>query len=1171
MDIPSSGAIFTLGKSHLAENTQSYFYIKNDPVKRLISGPHQSAVICESGRLFVWGENHYGQLGIGGHGNKNNSNNNNSNNNNGDIVNKPTCVKSLKTLGLKISDAAFGNNWAVIMTLSNEIFFTGRNIFPTDTHVAQHFVDAVVEQQPCAIIRKPFRLEEFDDYLSKNEETDNFIALQAGNEHFVVLTTKGRLIGCGSNSQQQLGDLEEDYDGHPVEIRLDALVQQFACGPQSTLVLTATGNLFLTGRLNEFVFPKFTELQKNLSQSEQIIFMHISKASEIFIVTNVGNIYRSFESLRNKSLVFQRFYDYDSEENGPIWKMVKGFSFYAVLSKANKFFTTFSESGHHLKTFREISKFKNLRLLDIAVGDQHILVQGLPRSSNMSATVGTPMEPHSYMSRSFVLQPKDLNGNTELRGASGKSLTKQKALKEPETEPETEAEPEGQPEPKPETGKGLNAMGAGVAVATAGVATLEAVKHMSKEYEADPEPDPEPENKPPSEQEEKLQTENINNNVEKADIEGIKTMEEAVEDVNGNTEMEELKNSKVEPEIIKESVPIAAATSEAMIEPDATEQVEPSAPPESPETQQQTTADTDTNIARLPTPPVESPSPQKSPTESLGSSKFPSQEKLPSQGSQEKQLRPHTPYPESSNTSTPHTIKRTPIRNFSYEAAMRHDEIERTSPELVDSLDTVEENPLAESVHRQEIHISTPTPPTEEDEQLAVEITTTEDALDSSKVVNEIRFINNGIDVTAKVEEQMPNTPPETLADAVEDLESEGEQMLQEMEQHVDKVVSAQKTEAESVGNAIESKLLETRNSVQTTMQKAATGARDAVEAAGDRMATGARDAVDAAGTGMSRMADGVRDTVDGAGKGMFRMADGVRDTVDGAGQGLFRMADGVRDTVDGAGKGMLRMADGVRDTVDGAGQGLFRMADGVRDTVDGAGRSVAKAAASTKESMGKAMDSMTSKISSEMHGAKENLSSLFQIKAAKEQKQGTTTPTTTPVREETAAAQKRTNETTAASDEGDGEGEGEEDERTTASVNSNHNSAGRNGNGNIFEPMNSNSHAFDDDPLDAVVERGKKAMQEELRALEEQRNQAQGSTNNKQPNQQRRQSTDSKGIVQQFLDGMRLSCRNEKAVQIEDEPQPPHYSKNKVDSELSLQNGQNAAQQQSSRVCTIL
>lgn len=59
-----------------------------------------------------------------------------------------------------------------------------------DTHVAQHFIDATVEQQVCAIIRKPFRLEEFDDYLSKNEETDNFLAVQAGNEHFVVLTSE---------------------------------------------------------------------------------------------------------------------------------------------------------------------------------------------------------------------------------------------------------------------------------------------------------------------------------------------------------------------------------------------------------------------------------------------------------------------------------------------------------------------------------------------------------------------------------------------------------------------------------------------------------------------------------------------------------------------------------------------------------------------------------------------------------------------------------------------------------------------------------------------------------------------------------------------------------------------------------------------------------------------
>lgn len=56
--------------------------------------------------------------------------------------------------------------------------------------MAQHFTSAQVDQQPCAIIRKPFRLEEFDDYLSKNEETDNFMTVQAGKEHFAVLTSK---------------------------------------------------------------------------------------------------------------------------------------------------------------------------------------------------------------------------------------------------------------------------------------------------------------------------------------------------------------------------------------------------------------------------------------------------------------------------------------------------------------------------------------------------------------------------------------------------------------------------------------------------------------------------------------------------------------------------------------------------------------------------------------------------------------------------------------------------------------------------------------------------------------------------------------------------------------------------------------------------------------------
>ncbi|XP_034659605.1 uncharacterized protein LOC117895797 [Drosophila subobscura] len=1063
MDIPSTGAIFTLGKSHLAENTQSYFYIKNDPVKRLISGPHQSAVICESGRLFVWGENHFGQLGIGGHSGTTASAKRGNSTTNGDIVTKPTCVKALKSLGLKICDAAFGSNWSVMLTHSNEIFFTGRNIFPEDTHVAQHFISAQVEQQQCAIIRKPFRLEEFDDYLSKSEETDNFLSVQAGNEHFAVLTTTGRLIGCGSNGQQQLGELEADYDGHPVEIKLDATVQQFACGPESTLVLTASGSLFLTGHLNEFVFPKFTELQKNLSPTEQIIFMHISKASEIYIVSNVGNIYRSFESVRNKSLVFQRFYDYDSEENGPIWKLLKGFSFYAALSKANKFFTTFSESGHHLKTFREISKFKNLRLLDIAVGDQHILVQGIPRSSMASASVG--------VSNSFVLQPKDDNGNVleQGRNSSGRSLTKQQQVAEEMEERTTSTA----------MGAGV-AAGVGTAVGTA--AAMEAVKHLTNGNEAE-EAEKDNKNEVQAKEEAKEMQAEVNGNEEELIPSSQKDEQQPTKPQSGD-------HKQMEP----------SAPMESPKKPMESPKKSPKKPMESPKKPAESSIKQMDSMDKLPTPPTHTPTPPppKSPADSIGSlqsARFVQPgnplQKL-EEGSQEKQmLRPRTPYPDSSNGSTPQTIKKTPIRNFSYEAAMDHDHLERTSPELVDSLETVEEVSAPAT-----IQVSTPTPPTEEDEQLAVEITTTKDSRDGSKVVNEIRFINNGVDVTAKVEEQMPDT---SLEDSTEELESDAEQTLQQMEERVEKTVAEHKDEALRATEEVRDGLESRRDSIQTAVKNAAQGAKKSMEAAGERMATGARGAVDAVG-----------------------------------------------------------------DAVGAAGKGAQRMANDAMHAMEQAGSSAAKAASETKDSMGRAMDSVTNKISSEVLGAKENISSLFQIKAAREADPHTT-PVSTPRGddEEMDISSKdggpKTNTTV---------GSGEEDERTTASVNSNHNSAG-NGNRAQFEestPFEPNNSYVD--PLDAVVERSKKAMQEDLRAMEMRANSHVHAVAHK-------TEEETKGFVQQFLDNVRLSCRNERAVDIQDETRPPppaaatHHNKNKVNSELSLSNGH--GEQQASRVCTIL
>lgn len=54
----------------------------------------------ESGRVFVWGENQCGQLGIGA----------------ADIVTKPSCVKAIKALGERVRNVAFGEAFTVILT-----------------------------------------------------------------------------------------------------------------------------------------------------------------------------------------------------------------------------------------------------------------------------------------------------------------------------------------------------------------------------------------------------------------------------------------------------------------------------------------------------------------------------------------------------------------------------------------------------------------------------------------------------------------------------------------------------------------------------------------------------------------------------------------------------------------------------------------------------------------------------------------------------------------------------------------------------------------------------------------------------------------------------------------------------------------------------------------------
>ncbi|XP_042371375.1 X-linked retinitis pigmentosa GTPase regulator-like, partial [Plectropomus leopardus] len=87
-EIPESGAVFTFGKSKFADNIPSKFWLKNDVPLKIACGDEHTALITENGKLFMFGSNNWGQLGLGSK----------------QTVNKPTCVKgwSLKTLSVPV-------------------------------------------------------------------------------------------------------------------------------------------------------------------------------------------------------------------------------------------------------------------------------------------------------------------------------------------------------------------------------------------------------------------------------------------------------------------------------------------------------------------------------------------------------------------------------------------------------------------------------------------------------------------------------------------------------------------------------------------------------------------------------------------------------------------------------------------------------------------------------------------------------------------------------------------------------------------------------------------------------------------------------------------------------------------------------------------------------------
>ncbi|XP_074248068.1 X-linked retinitis pigmentosa GTPase regulator isoform X10 [Saimiri boliviensis] len=205
-----SGAVFVFGKSKFTENTPGKFWFKNDVAVHLSCGDEHSAVVTGNNKLYVFGSNNWGQLGLGSKS----------------AVSKPTCVKALKPEKVKL--AACGRNHTLVSTEGGNVYATGGNdegqlgLGDTEERTTFHLISFFTPQHKIK-------------------------QLSAGSNTSAALTEDGRLFMWGDNSEGQIGLPDMPNACVPHQVTTGKPVSWISCGYYHSAFVTTDGELYIFG------------------------------------------------------------------------------------------------------------------------------------------------------------------------------------------------------------------------------------------------------------------------------------------------------------------------------------------------------------------------------------------------------------------------------------------------------------------------------------------------------------------------------------------------------------------------------------------------------------------------------------------------------------------------------------------------------------------------------------------------------------------------------------------------------------------------------------------------------------------------------------------------------------------------------------------------------------
>ena len=237
----ASGQVFGVGKNDFGQLGRSIPVTLRSPTKiefpsgawsmvHVAAGKSFSLALSANGQLFSWGANQYGQLGRAASTSPPSS--------------EPTPVSIPDSELSEVVTFAAGSDHSLALDAQGQLYAWGKNDRAQVCGQGAACTDTRGALRP--IISKPTSL----TVDCAGVPLEPIIAMAAGFDHSLALSSSGSVYAWGSNLQKQLTSLAPNPSKCPFEVSLPGThggITQLAAGKGFSLALTADGRLFAWG------------------------------------------------------------------------------------------------------------------------------------------------------------------------------------------------------------------------------------------------------------------------------------------------------------------------------------------------------------------------------------------------------------------------------------------------------------------------------------------------------------------------------------------------------------------------------------------------------------------------------------------------------------------------------------------------------------------------------------------------------------------------------------------------------------------------------------------------------------------------------------------------------------------------------------------------------------